>query len=208
MKHLKWTTIKKDIISAYDADVQKRLKAKKQKWKREERKLFFNYLCKEKKQSLLEIGAGTGQDSEYFIKKGLKVIAIDISPQHVQHCKKRGCKARVLDMYDLHTLKKKYDAVYALSSLVHVPKSDFERILRKIKGVLKPGGLFYLGMYGGVNVEGIYRQDHCRPKRFFSFYYTSDLLAIMQKHFFLEYFKRIVPFKDGGTYQSMILRKH
>ena len=207
MKHYLWKNIKGDIVEAYDMDVQRRTKAKKQQWKKRERKTFLSYLYNEKKKYLLEIGAGTGEDSVYLKKCGLNVTTIDISPANVRQCKKRGLKALILDMYDLHKLHRKFDAIYALNSLQHIPKNDFEFILRKIKKTLKKGGLFYLGLYGGIDCEGIYKKDHCRPKRFFSFYHTEGILAIVQKYYCLEYFRHIMPFKDGGTHQSIILRR-
>jgi len=207
MKSCTWKDLKSNIIRAYDNDADRRVKAKQQQWKKKERKVFLAYLQHEKKKTFLEIGAGTGNDSLYFKKHGLRVTAMDISPEHIRYCKKRGLHALVLDIYDLDILGKKYDAVYSMSSLVHVPKKDFRRIMDKIKRSLKPGGLFYLGMYGGVDVEGVYKKDHCRPKRFFSLYKTPDLLAIVQKYFKLEYFKSLKPFEDG-VFQSMILQKN
>ena len=198
--------IKVDLIKAYDNDANRRANAKKQQWKKRERKVFLGYLKHEKMQTLLELGAGTGEDGSYFKKHGLSVTVTDISQEHIRLCQKRGLRARLLDIYDLHILCRKYDAVYSFSSLVHVPKKDMGKILSKIKRALKPGGLFFLGMYGGVDVEGIYRKDHCRPKRFFALYKTQDLLTIVQKYFKLEYFRSIKPFREG-VFQSMILRK-
>lgn len=206
MKSCEWKDIRSNIIRAYDSDAPRRVEAKQQLWKQKERRVFLSYLQSEKKRTLLDVGAGTGNDSLYFKKHGLRVTATDISPEHIRYCKKRGLRAILLDMYDLHKLQRKYDAVYSMSSLVHIPKKDLRRVLRKIKRLLNPGGLFYLGMYGGVDVEGVYEKDHCRPKRFFSLHKTPDLLVIVQEYFNLEYFKNLVPFKDG-VFQSMILRR-
>lgn len=206
MKSRKWRDIKNNIIRAYDNDASRRVKARQQSWKKKERRVFLSYLQSEKKRTLLDVGAGTGNDSLYFKKQGLRVTATDISPEHVKYCRKRGVRAILLDMYDLHKLGKKYDAVYSMSSLVHIPKKDMGCVLSKIKRSLNPGGLFYLGMYGGVDIEGIYKKDHCRPKRFFALYKTPDLLTIVQKYFKLEYFKSLTPFEDG-VFQSLILRR-
>ena len=206
MKLHEWEEIRANIVQAYDNDAGRRVKAKKQQWKKQERKVFLSYLKNEKKHTLLEIGAGTGEDGLYFKKHGLSVTVTDISAEHIRLCKKRGLRALLLDIYDLHTLCRKHDAVYSFSSLVHIPKKDMGKILSKIKRTLNPGGLFYLGMYGGVKVEGIYQKDHCRPKRFFALYKTPDLLSIVQKYFKLEYFKNLKPFAEG-VFQSMVLRK-
>jgi len=206
MKSCTWKDLKSNIIRAYDNDASRRIKARQQLWKKKERKIFLSYLQHEKKKTLLEIGAGTGNDSLYFKKHGLRVTAMDISPEHIRYSKKRGLSTILLDMYDLHKLHRQFDAVYSMSSLVHIPKKDMGRVLSKIKRTVNKNGLFYLGMYGGVDVEGIYHKDHCRPKRFFSLYKTPNLLLIVQKYFKLEYFKSCAPLKDG-IFQSMILRK-
>jgi len=202
-----WKKIKKNLVKTYDKYAKERTGGKQQVWKRRERKEFLLYLEKEKKKTLLEIGAGTGVDSLYFQIHNLDVTAIDISPEMVRFCKKRGLRAFVLDFCYIHRLKKTYDAVYALNCLMHVPKADFERLLKRIRTILKPSGLFYLGMYGGNDFEGILQDDYYEPKRFFSFYQTEDILAIVQRNFKLEYFRHITPWKEGGTFQSMILRK-
>ena len=41
------------------------------------------------------------------------------------------------------------------------------KALENVCTVLKPAGLFYLGMYGGYDFEGIWDKDIYTPKRFF-----------------------------------------
>jgi SAM-dependent methyltransferase len=39
---------------------------------------------------VLEIGAGTGQDSAYFQEEGFAVVAADLSAVMVEHCRAKG----------------------------------------------------------------------------------------------------------------------
>lgn len=55
------------------------------------------------RRSLVELGAGTGHDSLFFKEQGLDVVAIDISPRMVEHCRAKG-----LDV-DFHTVPLKED---------------------------------------------------------------------------------------------------
>jgi len=77
----------------------------------------------ESKKTLIEIGAGTGQDSIYFVDNGLKVMAIDLSGAMVRICNEKGVVAYELNMYDLSTLNRKFDCVWSMNSLLHIPKS-------------------------------------------------------------------------------------
>ena len=63
---------------------------------------------------------------------------------------------------------RQFDAVLALNCLLHVPLADFAAVLERIRPLLRPAGLFFLGQYGGEESEGINEGDSYTPKRFFS----------------------------------------
>ena len=65
----------------------------KKTWKINLRNEFCNLLFNEKKKTLLEIGAGAGQDSKFFMDCGLEVTAVDLSGEMVKKCKERGIDA-------------------------------------------------------------------------------------------------------------------
>jgi hypothetical protein len=81
-------------------------------------------------------------------------------------------------------------------------------VLKGIRAVLKPKGLFYMGVYGGPESEGIWEDDTYTPKRFFSFYPDERIQKIVSDFFEIFYFKAI-PLEEGRPhFQSMILRKN
>jgi ubiquinone/menaquinone biosynthesis C-methylase UbiE len=62
---------------------------------------------------LLEVGAGTGQDSIFFQVNGLAVAATDLSPGMVESCRRKGLEAYVMDLKDLSFPAESFDAAYA-----------------------------------------------------------------------------------------------
>jgi hypothetical protein len=54
--------------------------------------------------------------------------------------------------------------------------------------VLKPTGLFYMGVYGGREFEGIWQEDFYTPKRFFSFYLDHRIQEVVSEFFEILYF--------------------
>jgi SAM-dependent methyltransferase len=102
-----------------------------------------------------------------------------------------------------------FDAVYAMNSLLHLPKKDLPAVLHNIQTVLKPDGLFYIGVYGGVESEGIWEEDDYVPKRFFAFYMDDQLKQILSEFFNIEDFTvtKTVETGDGPHHQSAVLRK-
>ena len=177
-------------------------------WKIEVRQSFLSLIQKEGKQRLLEIGAGPGRDGKFFQECGLDVVCTDLSPEMVALCRAKGLTAYVMDFLSLDFPAHSFDVVYALNCLLHVPKDDFRLVLQSIQGLLKAGGVFYLGVYGGRDFEGIWLEDTYSPKRFFSFHTDEQLKEIAAEFFEILGFKVIQ--LDGEAdlhFQSVMLKR-
>jgi hypothetical protein len=155
-----------DLRLAYDGSAAERDGREKAPWKVAERSRFLELLRGDRCERLLEIGAGAGQDSAFFSENGLAVIATDLSPQMVARCRAKGLDARVMDFLNLDFPAGSFDAVYALNCLLHVPNASLPEVLEIIRALLRPGGWFFLGLYGGDGEEGTATQDFHDPPRF------------------------------------------
>ena len=199
--------IRANLILSYDRQAEQRNQSDIEDWKAIERAEFLELLKSEQKQSLLEIGAGHGRDSQFFQENGLQVTCIDLSPEMVRLCRQKGLDARLMDMIDLDFPDHSFDAVYSLNSLLHLPKNELPTVLQNIRRVLNSNGLFFLGIYGGYDFEGVWEKDSYEPKRFFSFHSDEKLKQVVTETFTLLSFKQIKS-RDGELhFQSLILRK-
>jgi len=200
--------LKNNLIESYNNHAQERDTYTMDAWKVEERANFLRLLQSKAKQSLLELGAGTGRDSSFFQDTGMNVICIDMSPEMVKLCRQKGLSAQVMDMTELGFPPNSFDAVYAVNSLLHIPKAEFRIVLENIKKVLRPAGLFYLGVYGSVEeFEGVWEQDAYNSKRFFSFFTDEGIQKTTSEIFELLYFKHIPVEGSRPHFQSLILEK-
>lgn len=201
--------LRNNLRQSYNQKAAERDKRPIQPWKLQERNAFLSLLQQEQKRSLLEIGAGTGIDGAHFREQGLDVTCIDLSPQMVNMCRQKGLTAYVMDVATLPFPPGSFDAAYSLNCLLHLPKAELPGVLATLNTVLKDEGLFYLGLYGGRDQEGIWPDDSYQPKRFFSFYTDEDLRAVVTEVFDIHSFRR-VPYEDGKHglhFQSLVLRK-
>jgi cyclopropane fatty-acyl-phospholipid synthase-like methyltransferase len=165
-------TFKHELREAYDADATRRTNnaKKRSQWKLDARQRFTDLLKHEGKSSILEIGAGAGLDAKFFQEEGFEVLATDLSPNMVTECRKIGLTARVLDIYELGKLGRKFDAIYSLNVLLHVPPEALDQVLASIRGILNENGLFFYGVYGGTNKEEIFTDPtRMNMPRYFSF---------------------------------------
>lgn len=198
--------IKETLRQSYNNFAAEREKNKLQEWKIKPRDLFLELLINEGKSTLLDIGAGTGRDSRFFIDNGIDVIAVDLSDEMIRLCEEKGIKSCQLDFYNLHKIANKFDAVWSMNSLLHVEKANLNLVLEEIRSILNPSGLFFMGVYGGVDSEGIWEDDIYIPHRFFSFYTDENIKKVVSNYFEVISFEKI---ETGEKYhfQSIIMRK-
>jgi len=199
-------TIKSNLRDYYNRDAGRRDGGGKQDWKIREREAFCHLAVGENKKSLLEIGAGTGHDSRYFIEQGFDVVAVDLSDEMVKVCKKKCIEAYELDFYGLHMLERQFDCIWAMNCLLHVPKSDFLRVLGGIDAALNENGLFFMGVYGGRDTEDEWVNDLDDTPRFFSYYSEPKLKEALQGVFDIVRFEQY----DVGRnidFQSVVMKK-
>ncbi len=185
---------------------EQRNQSDKEVWKVAQRQQFLLRLQRESKTTLLEIGAGTGNDSLFFQNNGVDVVCTDLSPDMVNLCQAKGLKAYVMDFLGLDFPPGSFDAIYALNCLLHVPTKDLPAVLRKLQELLRPEGLFFLGVYGGFEQEGVHEKDEHNPPRFFAHHTDEFMQKVVAPFFDIVSFK-VIPLEGKGWHvQSMILR--
>ncbi len=194
------------LVKTYEKYAHERTSHSPDEFKVQERSEFLKFLKSEGRETLLEIGCGHGRDAQFFQSQGLRVFALDNTPTMVKLTEEKGVPAQVLDCYDLDEINETFDAVYTMNCLLHIPKRDFDQVLRLISNRLNESGIMYLGLWGDENFEGIWEKDKYEPKRFFSFWKTEALLEVLQRFFRLEYYRRLEPHSDR-IFNSLIVRK-
>lgn len=176
-------------------------------WKFEERQHYLQALLEEDRNDILELGAGTGRDGLYFQENRFEVVCVDQSAEMVRLCKEKGLDARQMDIREMKFEDGQFDSVYAMNSLLHIPKEEIGGVLAQVHRVLRPGGLFFYGVYGGESSEGIWEGDSYEPKRFFAMYTDEELQSLAQPLFAVEEFHTVAMGEGKPHFQSLLLRK-
>ena len=122
---------------------------------------------------VLELGCGPGRVAGVMQGAGLRVDAVDASPEMVALAHKlHGVAARVarFDEIDGDAV---YDGIWANFSLLHAARADMPGHLLRLHRALVPGGRFHLGLKAGQGEK----RDHLG--RFYTFYEEAELRALL-----------------------------
>jgi cyclopropane fatty-acyl-phospholipid synthase-like methyltransferase len=112
--------------------------------------------------AVLDLGCGAGVPVTRWLAQRFAVTGVDFSARQLEMARQHVPAARFLkaDMTDLSFAPETFDAVVALHSLIHVPRTEHPALLGRISRWLKPDGVFLatwaLGEWEGVesNWEG------------------------------------------------------
>lgn len=163
--------LKRQLKEYYDKNAQDRDNSQKQDWKIELRKNFLNIMNGARLHSLLEIGAGTGQDSLFFMENGLNVTAVDLSESHITKCTEKGINAHIMDFSNMTFEDNHFDCIYAMNCLLHVPNDEIKNVLTELSRVTKDTGYMFFCQYGttAINCDESIRNNNEKGDRFFCF---------------------------------------
>ena len=159
--------------------------------------------------TVLDLGAGQGQDSRFFAEHGYTVISTDIEDLALEKSRAKlpanlasSMTLQKVDLREALPFEDNYfDAVYAHLSLHYFDASTTARLFDQIHRVLKPGGIlaFFTNSIDdpeyntGTKLEDDFFQIEGASKRYFS---TETALQFANK------FTPILVDNNGETYKD------
>ena len=93
--------------------------------------------------TVLDLGAGGGDHARYFADQGLDVTCIDIAEEMVEICRQKSLRAELMDLEHLSFQPNSFDGIWAVCSLLHVPKQGMPTVAASLYRVLRRRGLLY-----------------------------------------------------------------
>ena len=102
----------------------------------------------------LDFGCGSGRDTKYFLEQGYLVEATDGSKELCKMASSyTGIDVKHMLFQELQEVEK-YDAIWACSSILHLPYEELVSVMKKMVISIKENGLIYTsfkyGSFAGV----------------------------------------------------------
>ncbi len=154
---------------------------------------------------IIDIGSGPGRDALLLQKAGKNVTCLDASEAMVKLSSEKGLNSVLASFDNLPFKDESFDGVWSYTALLHVPKKFVNISLKEIFRVLKPSGMFALGLIEG-NFEEYRKSSGVDMPRWFSFYEKDEIERLCREHGFeLVYFETFKP--HSRNYLNFIFRK-
>lgn len=101
------------------------------------------------KGHILDLGCGSGRDSNAFLNAGYVVTAMDISNDVATYAEKIIGQPVLVSSFQEMSFCDQFDGVWACASLLHCPRSQIVDVLRRVAVSLKSNGVAYMSFKWG-----------------------------------------------------------
>jgi 2-polyprenyl-3-methyl-5-hydroxy-6-metoxy-1,4-benzoquinol methylase len=153
---------------------------------------------------ILEIGSGGGSLALWMSKLGHRVTCIEPAEKLAERAKEKGLNVCLMRFQDF-PVRQKFDRVIAISSLIHIPRSEMTFQLKKIFQLLKPDGKVLVSFIEG-DCEGYEDPTGKGKNRFFSKYTQDELTMLLSPFFSIIEMHKIKANKMNQTFLLMVLK--
>ena len=172
----------KRTIDSYNAKAQEYADETLPFWNdHHQRRVLENFAaCIPAGGSVLNVGSGPGYEGVILRDLGLNVVCVDASDTMIDLSRSHQLESVLGDLLELPFDESEFDGVWAYTSLLHVPRSDYATALQEATRVLKPDGVLGLGMIAGNGQE--YRDSMgAAHERLFSYFEPHELESSLKK---------------------------
>ncbi len=156
------------------------------------------------KGKIIDVGCGSGRDSEMLTNSGYKCVGVDFSEEMIGRAKNRIPEGTFfeMDFFDMKFADNTFDGFWAAASLLHVARKDIKDVLSEIKRIVKDDGTGFISIKEKRKLDEGYidHRNYKDIKRYFVFYDQSEFANILKMSGFevLKKTKKIEREKDGS----------
>lgn len=148
----------------------------------------FLDLIKKSNSSILDIGCGPGNITQYLLDKqrNLKITGIDISENMIALARKNNPNATfiTMDSRNIHRINVKYDAIICGFCIPYLSDSDCEKLISDCNDLLGASGILYLSFVDGNYKDSGYIKGSGGDRTFFYYHSIKKLQETIQlKHY-------------------------
>ena len=131
---------------------------------------------------VLDLGCGGGVPFTKYLSEKFYITGVDLSPKQIERARKNVPKARFIceDMTMVNSPENYYDGIYALYSIIHVPRNEHLTIFLNMYKMLKPGALLLVSLHSNDDPQSIY-DDYFGTKMYWSGFDKDENIKLIEQ---------------------------
>ncbi|HEX7765804.1 MAG TPA: class I SAM-dependent methyltransferase [Nitrospira sp.] len=161
-----------------------------------------------KRSAILDLGCGGGQDARFLQAKGFRVVGMDLTTAFLRAAQNTAPSVPLVraDMRDLPFGEESFDAVWAAACLMHLPKPEAARVLKRLSRIVRPGGLLAVTVTYGTQSRML--TDGWMPGRYFARWQKSELTRVVtQSGWIIESLRVVSNQERKGRWLNLLARR-
>ncbi len=196
-----------DLIAYYDAEARGGHRSAHGDLRVNLRRRFAELLRYDDVRTVIDVGAGPGLDTALWAADGFAAVGVDLAHANVERMRDVGLTSVTGSLYQLPFRSTTFDALWTMSTFVHVPHDRFDEAITEMMRVVEPGAPLGIGTWGGLDFEGVPEFGELRPYRFFSLASHDRWRAMLERHSVVEQFETYESTGgQGWEYQFAVVR--
>lgn len=99
---------------------------------------------------ILDVGSGSGRDVKAFRAMGYEAFGLEASPELAALATRHVGPYFTVARAESFVTSDRFDAIWACASLLHLTRAELYSTIRRLRGLLKPGGIFFATVQVGA----------------------------------------------------------
>jgi 2-polyprenyl-3-methyl-5-hydroxy-6-metoxy-1,4-benzoquinol methylase len=154
--------------------------------------------------SILEIGAGAGALAAWMVNQGYEVACLEPAEKPAEKARLKGLNV-ITKRFQDYSSSSTFDGIIAISSLIHIPRSEMPLQIEKLSQLIKHEGTIILSFIEGQD-EGYEDPTGKGKMRFFSKFTQDELEALLTPYFSIVESQKIEVKKMNQSFYLMVLK--
>lgn len=143
---------------------------------------FFYEALNKNNASVLEIGCGPGNITNYLLlkKPDLNILGIDIAPRMIELAIKNNptAKFEVMNCKNIKSLGSKFDGIMCGFTLPYLNKDEAKKLIKDASDIINDSGILYLStMEDAYEKSKIIGSNSIKNLGVFTYYHQEDYLT-------------------------------
>lgn len=144
-----------ELRSYYEAEASARIRRPLDGRRVEVRSDFIGRLRRDRRTTVVEVGAGPGRDGRAFVEAGLSFHGVDLAHENCHLASHDGVTVIQGVATDLPFRDGAFSAGWSMSTLMHLDDHDMVASLHELARVVERGAPCVVGIWGGDDRESV-----------------------------------------------------